>query len=81
MKCGLFLIQNRIYLLEGSHKIGAFESCEKRVTRNVYTPFISIFTGQIFLQNYKFLLRQLLIGTLDVAVAVSIHDRVIKIIH
>jgi hypothetical protein len=27
------------------------------------------------------LLRQLLIGTLDVAVAVSIHDRVIKIIH
>jgi hypothetical protein len=49
MKYVSFFIPNRIYLLEDSHKTGAFEICEKHVTRNVCIPFISIFTSQIFL--------------------------------
>ena len=49
MKHGFFFIQNLFYLVEDSHKTSAFESCEKHVTRNVYTHFIIIFTVQIFL--------------------------------
>jgi hypothetical protein len=81
LKYGLLFIPNHVYLLEESHKTGAFEICEKHVTRNVYTHFIGISLAKHFrkITNYYYL--QLLIKTLDGAVVVSIHDRVIKIIH
>ena len=58
-----------------------FECCEKHVTRNVYSPFISIFLAKHFCKITNFYYLKLLIETVDGAVAVSIHDRVIKIIH
>jgi hypothetical protein len=69
--------------MEESQKRGAFESCENHVSRNVYTTCIHIFLAKHFrkITNFYYLLVQLLIETLDGAVAVSIHDRVIKTFH
>jgi hypothetical protein len=67
--------------MEDSHKTGAFESCENMLPA-VYRPLLLTFSlAKYFCKIKNFCYLQILIGTLDGAVAVSIHDRVIEIIN
>jgi hypothetical protein len=77
---GLFFIQNRIYQLEDSHKTGALENCVKMLPA-VYIPLLLSFSLAKYFFKIKILLLQLLIGTLDGAVVISVHNWIIVIIH